>query len=89
MKWFKLLWIIFLLNTLPSCLTTTIPTKTTTITSLRNSSSVKTKIIKSLPEEQLLNYRKTKVWGPGLRPENIVYPARYFFIHAVDSAGKE
>lgn len=26
----------------------------------------------------------TKVWGPGLDPENIVLPARYFFIEAVN-----
>lgn len=26
----------------------------------------------------------TKVWGPGLDPENIVLPARYFFIEAMN-----
>lgn len=26
----------------------------------------------------------TNVWGPGLKPDVIVTPARYFFIQAVD-----
>lgn len=34
------------------------------------------------------NLSKTKVWGPGLKPENIVLPARYFFIHAVGDDNK-
>lgn len=31
-----------------------------------------------------LDVSKTQVWGPGLHPETIVLPARYFFIQAVD-----
>lgn len=30
---------------------------------------------------------KAKVWGPGLRPEDIVLPARYFYIQAVRADG--
>lgn len=36
-----------------------------------------------------LDLRKTKVWGPGLETPQAVMPARYFFIQAVDSKGKE
>ncbi|KAF2355186.1 Lipopolysaccharide-modifying protein [Trinorchestia longiramus] len=31
---------------------------------------------------------KTKVYGPGLKPQENVYPVRYFFIEAYDSDGK-
>lgn len=31
--------------------------------------------------------RKTRVWGPGLRPDVIVLPVRYFFIEAIDEYG--
>ncbi|XP_055305678.1 protein O-glucosyltransferase 2-like isoform X2 [Sitodiplosis mosellana] len=31
---------------------------------------------------------KTKVWGPGLNPEKIVLPVRYFYIQAYDAYGK-
>ncbi|TDG44736.1 hypothetical protein AWZ03_008877 [Drosophila navojoa] len=40
-------------------------------------------------EEQIVDVRKTLVWGPGLKPDDIVLPARYFFIHAVDTNGKK
>lgn len=36
-----------------------------------------------------INAKKTKVWGPGLRPDIIILPGRYFYIHAVDLAGRE
>lgn len=32
--------------------------------------------------------KKTKVWGPGLQPDKIVLPARYFFIEAAQFDGK-
>lgn len=31
-----------------------------------------------------IDVSKTRIWGPGLYPERIVLPARYFFIRAVD-----
>ncbi|XP_067001776.2 protein O-glucosyltransferase 2 [Anabrus simplex] len=31
----------------------------------------------------------TVVWGPGLTPDEIILPARYFYIHAVDTQGKK
>lgn len=34
------------------------------------------------------NAAKTLVWGPGLDP-NIVLPARFFFIQAVDLSGRK
>ncbi|XP_032590679.1 protein O-glucosyltransferase 2-like [Drosophila grimshawi] len=40
-------------------------------------------------EEQILDAKKTLVWGPGLKPDDIVLPARYFFIHAVDRSGNK
>lgn len=30
---------------------------------------------------------KTKVWGPGLQPDKIVLPVRYFYIQAFDAYG--
>lgn len=38
-------------------------------------------------KEQIVDVKKTLVWGPGLKPDSIVLPARYFFIHAVDESG--
>ncbi|XP_068145591.1 protein O-glucosyltransferase 2-like [Drosophila tropicalis] len=35
-----------------------------------------------------VDVKRTLVWGPGLQPDEIVLPARYFFIHAVDETGK-
>lgn len=32
--------------------------------------------------------KKTKVWGPGLHPDKIVLPARYFYIEAAQFDGK-
>ncbi|XP_031632184.1 protein O-glucosyltransferase 2-like [Contarinia nasturtii] len=32
-----------------------------------------------------VDVQKTKVWGPGLSPERIVLPVRFFYIHAFDS----
>lgn len=32
---------------------------------------------------------RTRVWGPGLRPDEVVTPIRYFFVQAVDRHGKE
>lgn len=29
-----------------------------------------------------LNLKNIKIWGPGLNPENIIMPARYFFIES-------
>ncbi|XP_030561243.1 protein O-glucosyltransferase 2-like [Drosophila novamexicana] len=40
-------------------------------------------------EDQSVDVKKTLVWGPGLKPDDIVLPARYFFIHAVDKTGKK
>lgn len=34
-----------------------------------------------------LDVRRTQVWGPGLRPDIIVLPVRYFFIQAFDGHG--
>lgn len=36
-----------------------------------------------------INPEKTKIWGPGLKPDSINMPARYFFIHPVNEFGKE
>lgn len=36
----------------------------------------------------VLSAAKTLVWGPGLEA-NIVLPARFFYIQAVDSSGKK
>lgn len=36
-----------------------------------------------------INSEKTKIWGPGLKPDSINMPARYFFIHPVNEFGKE
>lgn len=36
-----------------------------------------------------INPEKTKIWGPGLKPDSINMPARYFFIHPVNELGKE
>lgn len=30
----------------------------------------------------------TKIWGPGLEPENIIMPARYFFVQTFDINNK-
>lgn len=35
-----------------------------------------------------LDVQKTKIWGPGLKPDTIVLPVRYFFIEAFDRQGK-
>lgn len=29
------------------------------------------------------DWKNTKIWGPGLRPDKIVLPVRFFFIEAV------
>lgn len=34
-----------------------------------------------------VNVHQTKVWGPGLKPDAIVLPVRYFFIQAFDAHG--
>lgn len=34
-----------------------------------------------------VDVRRTQVWGPGLRPDTIVLPVRYFFIQAHDGHG--
>lgn len=34
-----------------------------------------------------LDVKRTKVFGPGLQPEKVVYPVRYFFIEAYDTKG--
>lgn len=36
-----------------------------------------------------INTEKTKIWGPGLKPDSINMPARYFFIHPVNEFGKQ
>ncbi|XP_034105914.1 protein O-glucosyltransferase 2-like [Drosophila sulfurigaster albostrigata] len=43
----------------------------------------------TLCKEQVVDVKKSLVWGPGLKPDHIVLPARYFFIHAVDESGKK
>ncbi|XP_060516916.1 protein O-glucosyltransferase 2-like isoform X2 [Cylas formicarius] len=35
-------------------------------------------------EKQAFDLRQIKIWGPGLEPQNIVMPARYFFIDATN-----
>lgn len=42
-----------------------------------------------LCENNQINIKQTKIWGPGLKPNKINLPARYFFIHPVDSNGKK
>ncbi|XP_033150714.1 protein O-glucosyltransferase 2-like [Drosophila busckii] len=39
--------------------------------------------------DKIVDVGKTLVWGPGLSPDVVVLPARYFFIHAVDTTGKK
>ncbi|XP_055919879.1 protein O-glucosyltransferase 2-like [Eupeodes corollae] len=39
-------------------------------------------------ETPIVDPEKTLVWGPGLKPDQIVLPVRYFFIQAVDKNGK-
>ncbi|XP_066956156.1 protein O-glucosyltransferase 2-like [Macrobrachium rosenbergii] len=34
-----------------------------------------------------IDVKRTKVFGPGLQPEKIVYPVRYFFIEVYDTKG--
>lgn len=29
------------------------------------------------------DYKNSRIWGPGLKPEKIVLPVRFFFIEAV------
>ncbi|XP_067632235.1 protein O-glucosyltransferase 2-like [Eurosta solidaginis] len=41
----------------------------------------------TLDESRIVDAEKTLVWGPGLKPDEVVLPARYFFIHAVDKNG--
>lgn len=56
-----------------------------TTVNLSESDEQKSHIYIPLETPPLLpNLKLTKVWGPGLKPENIVLPARYFYIHAVD-----
>lgn len=43
----------------------------------------------SIDESRLVDAEKTLVWGPGLKPDEVVLPARYFFIHAVDKNGRK
>lgn len=40
-------------------------------------------------ELQIVDAEKTLLWGPGLEPDEVVLPARYFFIHAVDKNGRK
>ena len=34
-----------------------------------------------------VDVEKTKIWGPGLKPDKIVLPVRYFYIQAIDGYG--
>lgn len=34
-----------------------------------------------------VDVEKTKVWGPGLEPDKIILPVRYFYIQAIDGYG--
>lgn len=36
-----------------------------------------------------VDVQRTKVWGPGLEPDKIVLPVRYFFIEPIDGHGKK
>lgn len=36
-----------------------------------------------------INLKNTKIWGPGITPDAITLPVRYFFIQAIDINGKE
>ncbi|XP_002135782.3 protein O-glucosyltransferase 2-like [Drosophila pseudoobscura] len=50
---------------------------------------ISTFLLLSNCQNQILDVAKTQVWGPGLKPDDIVLPARYFFIHAIDNNGKK
>lgn len=41
-------------------------------------------VIPSTVGNESLDSKLTLVWGPGLEPHEVVMPARYFFIQAVD-----
>lgn len=45
-------------------------------------------IVLVLSQNTELNVTLTKVWGPGLKPDIIVMPARYFFILPVNSGNQ-
>ncbi|KAG8231930.1 hypothetical protein J437_LFUL011399, partial [Ladona fulva] len=45
-------------------------------------------LISSQANSQDVDPINTEVWGPGLYPDKIVMPARYFYIHAVDEKQK-
>lgn len=44
-------------------------------------------LLKYGSSSKLVDPSKSLVWGPGLKPDKIVLPARYIFIHAVDRDG--
>ncbi|XP_034140437.1 protein O-glucosyltransferase 2 isoform X5 [Drosophila guanche] len=50
---------------------------------------ISTFLLLSNCEKQVIDVTKSQVWGPGLKPADIVLPARYFFIHAIDNSGKK
>lgn len=47
------------------------------------------KLSKQTKQIKLVSASKTKVWGPGLTPDKVVLPVRYFFIQVVDEQGRE
>ncbi len=42
-------------------------------------------ILSLYPCEIEIDCNFTRIWGPGLDPENIIMPARYFFIETAGS----
>jgi hypothetical protein len=50
-------------------------------------------LFKLTPDEgeqphEVIDVKKTLIWGPGLTPHEIVLPARYFFVHFVGPNGQ-
>lgn len=47
-------------------------------------------LVNSLAENVIeVDIDKFKVWGPGLEPVKLVFPARYFFVEAYDVHGNK
>lgn len=42
-----------------------------------------------LDESRQIDVSKTKIWGPGLTPDLVILPVRYFFIQAIDGSGNK
>lgn len=44
---------------------------------------------KKIKKFNSIHLKNTKIWGPGITPDAITLPVRYFFIQAIDVNGKE